>query len=300
MAMSLSCAYAAAQDNQYWTQQNGARATLMGGAASASTEDQAVFFYNPAATSRVDGTGITASSNFLYGQRITMSGDGNLGLGTATSQTDVAPRLLVGAMNAGKDDRWRISFGYVSNVYGRFEVAQTASYDLDFDPDLPGMEFSTTLMNVYATTREDLIGLGASMAVGEKGSFGASLFGSSFSQSFLQNLDMGIYGDPLLYDTVPVLASYNGTERVDLYNLGLLAKLGYFHSAERTQWGVTLVFPRLSTQIFSTGDLYRTTSTYHADQPLAKRVQSGTDLPTEVRSPWMLDLGRERLQQDGA
>ncbi|MEX1132535.1 MAG: hypothetical protein WEC15_04855 [Flavobacteriales bacterium] len=282
-----------AQDNQYWTQQYGARATLMGGAASASTEDQAAFFYNPAAARRVLGTGVTASANFFYGQRIRMTDQNDLGVGTLDSQTDVAPRLLVGAVNAGPDDRWRISFGYVSNVYGRMEVAQSASYARDLDRDRPGTEFTTTLLNVLATSREDLIGLGASRTVGEKGSIGASLFGSSYSQSFVQLLDMGVYGDPALNDTVPVLASYSGSERVDLYNFGFLAKLGYFHKGERTQWGLTLALPRLSTQFLSGGDLNRTVSTFRVDGPLVKSVQSGTQLPTAIHSPWMLDLGVE-------
>lgn len=293
MAMSLSCAYAGAQDNQYWTQQNGARATLMGGAASASTEDQAVFFYNPAAALRVEGTGITASANFFYAQRIMMKDENDLGVGTQDSQTDIAPRLLVGAINAGTDDRWRISFGYASNVYGRMELTQSASYSRDFDPELQGTEFTTTLLNVFATSREDLIGLGASHAIGAKGSIGVNLYGSSYSQFFLQSLDIGVYGDPALNDTVPVLANFTGTERVDLYNFGFLAKLGYFHAGERSQWGITFALPRLSTQFLSTGDLSRTVSTYRADAPLVKGVQSGTDLPTAVHSPWMLDLGIE-------
>ncbi|HMC96907.1 MAG TPA: hypothetical protein VKG92_04600, partial [Flavobacteriales bacterium] len=139
---------------------------------------------------------------------------------------------------------------------------------------------------------EDLVGVGASYSLTAKSALGLTLFGSSFSQRYLRTVDLGLYGDPTLNDTVPTLAGYLSTERGDVYNLGLLAKLGYFHSGERTQWGVTVTVPRMSTRLV-TGTMYKATTITGADGAVEKHLLSGDDLPTRFNTPWMVDAGLE-------
>ena len=51
----------------------------MGGAMMASTDDQSVLFYNPAAMSFVKSTGVTASTSFIYYQKLSMEDQGAMG-----------------------------------------------------------------------------------------------------------------------------------------------------------------------------------------------------------------------------
>ncbi len=281
-----------AQDNQYWTQQQGARATLMGGAATASTDDQSVLFYNPAASRVAKSTGITAAGSFLYGQWYRAEDQQGLGFQAVDNQTDMAPRLLVGSFDPKKDGRWRIGFGYVCNLYARFEIAQAATFRLERDAQQEGTELITSLHNTITRTRDDLLGVGGSCSVGKKGAVGFTLFGSSFSQRYLHTVDLGMYGDPALNDTVPTLAGYLSTERGDIYNLGLLAKLGYMHAGERTQWGFALTLPRISTDLV-TGTMYKATSITRTDGSAEKHLLSGEELSTRFNTPWMVDAGLE-------
>ncbi|MFN9324856.1 MAG: hypothetical protein ACK6A5_05655, partial [Flavobacteriales bacterium] len=69
LAVLFTAVSVLAQDNQYWTQQHGAHAQLMGGAMIAGTDDQSVLFYNPAAMAFVKSNGITASTSFIYYQK---------------------------------------------------------------------------------------------------------------------------------------------------------------------------------------------------------------------------------------
>jgi hypothetical protein len=281
-----------AQDNQYWTQQNGARATLMGGAGSASTDDQAVLFYNPAAARRVKGTGITASANFMYMQWLRVKDLNGLGLDAKESASNNAPKLLVGSFDPKGSTRLRFSFGFVNNLYGRFEVKQSAALQVETDPDRPGTELATGFVNINTTSREDLVGGGASYALGEHGSIGVNLFASLFSQDYQNIRDLGQFGDPNLNDTVVSLASSILNEQVDLFNIGLLAKLGYFHVNDRTKWGVTLSLPRMDL-IGNDGSYYSSRTTVKVDGSAEKTVLYGKDLPTSFRTPWMADLGLE-------
>jgi hypothetical protein len=281
-----------AQDNQYWTQQNGARATLMGGAASASTDDQAVLFYNPAAARRVKGTGITAAANFIYMQWLQVEDLNDVGISAEESTSSNAPRLLVGSFDPKGSTRLRISFGFVNNLYGRFEVKQSAAVKLDILADQPGSELVTSFININTTSREDLVGGGASYSLGERGSIGVNLFASLFSQDFQNIRDLGLFGDPSLNAEALPLASRIVNEQVDIFNIGLLAKLGYFNFSDRTKWGITVSLPRLDV-IANSGSYYSSSTTLARDGSNRKTFLFGEDLATTFRTPWMADLGLE-------
>jgi hypothetical protein len=291
----MACLFAtalSAQDNQYWTQQHGARATLMGGATMANADDQAVLFYNPGAVRRVKGTGITTSANYFYLQWLKAKDLSGLGLEITDNNVDVAPRMFVGSFDTKDGKGMRISIGYVSNIYGRFEIQQAGTFRMDLDPQSPGVELVSSLFNTFTTTREDLMGLGFSQLLGKRGSIGITLFGSSFSQRYLRTTDLGLYGDPAFNDTLPTLRGYISTERGDVSNLGLQAKVGYFYTGEHNNWGLSVTVPRWSTRMWQ-GRMYRATARIGPDDTDEKKLISGEDLDTRYRTPWMVDLGYE-------
>lgn len=281
-----------AQDNHYWTQQTGARATLMGGAASASTDDQAVLFYNPAAVRRTKSTGITASASFFYMQWLKAKDLNDLGIVVGQSSLDNAPKLLVGSFDPKGNERLRFSFGFVNNLFGRFEVEESAAVRKDIDPSRPGTEIATGFLNILATTREDLVGAGASYAIDDRSSIGFTLFASLFNQRYVRSTDLGLFADPDLNSGVVTLASNTVTERADLFNWGVVSKVGYFHQAELTKWGVTVTLPRLSSH-YKDGVYYLSSTELSEGQPVKKSLLYGEDLPTAFHSPWLLDLGIE-------
>jgi hypothetical protein len=99
-----------------------------------------VLFYNPAAARRVKGTGITASASFMYMQWLRVKDLNGLGLDARESASNNAPKLLVGSFDPKGSARLRISFGFVNNLYGRFEVKQSAAVRVEGDPDQPGTD----------------------------------------------------------------------------------------------------------------------------------------------------------------
>ncbi|MBL7982552.1 MAG: hypothetical protein JNL52_12170 [Flavobacteriales bacterium] len=292
LALLLAITTTSAQDNQYWTQQNGARATLMGGAASASTDDQAVLFYNPAAARRVKGTGITASANFMYMQWLKVEDTEGLGIEASEAQSNNVPKLIVGSFDPKGNERLRISFGFVNNLYGRFDVRQVAAVNVESDAGSAGTELITGNMHLSTETREDLVGAGASYTLGAKSSIGLNLFASIFSQSYLQLIDLGQYSTPNNTDSVRTLAARSSTTEVEIFNLGLLPRFGYFHTGPRTQWGITVTAPRIGV---GPGDGLYQQSTLQGSTTAAlrKTLLYGNDLATHYRTPWMLDLGLE-------
>ena len=58
------------QDNHYWSQQFGARATLMGGAMIGGVRDNSAIFYNPGAVPFIKYAGLSVNANIYKMDRI--------------------------------------------------------------------------------------------------------------------------------------------------------------------------------------------------------------------------------------
>ena len=62
-ALVLGSGVARAQDTQYWTQQYGTRAELLGGAVVGSFLDLSATFYNPGALAMMERSAVLLSAN---------------------------------------------------------------------------------------------------------------------------------------------------------------------------------------------------------------------------------------------
>ena len=286
--MMLATAAVHAQDNQYWTQQHGAHAQLMGGATMAGTDDQSVLFYNPAAMAFVKSTGITASTSFIYYQKLSMKDVSGYGLSSSDASADHSPRLVAAAFDAGP--RWRISLGFVSALYSRFEMDAANSVELDAYPDVAGPVVLRGLTNNSTEVRDDQIGLGASYALSQRSAIGATLFGSSFVQRFAYVNNLSIFPDPASPDPAATMADLASVQRGEVENLGFVLKLGYLYRKEGVQMGASVALPRLSTRFWE-GSMYRSAVGRSLDGTVINDLYFSEELATHYQTPWMLDAG---------
>jgi hypothetical protein len=284
-----------AQDNQYWTQQHGAHAQLMGGAAMAGTDDQSVLFYNPAATAFVKGRGITASTSFIYYQQLSMQDEGGYGLGGTDGSADNSPRLVAGAFDAGP--RWRISLGFVSAVYSGFDLDAASTVEHDGYPEVDGPVVLRGLTNNSTEVRDDQIGMGASYVLNDRSAIGATLFGSSFVQRFSYINNLSVFPDPGSPDPEVPLAELASVQRGEVDNLGFVLKLGYLHRNEGLQWGAAVALPRWSTHFWE-GSMYRSTTGRMIDGTVISDLYYSEELATRYSTPWMVDAGMQ-LERGG-
>ncbi|MFN6178120.1 MAG: hypothetical protein ACK46G_11340 [Flavobacteriales bacterium] len=288
LAVLFTAVSVLAQDNQYWTQQHGAHAQLMGGAMIAGTDDQSVLFYNPAAMAFVKSNGITASTSFIYYQKLSMKDVSGYGLSSSDASADNSPRLVAGAFDAGP--RWRISLGFVSAVYSGFEMDAANSVELDAYPNVAGSVVLRGLTNNSTEVRDDQIGLGASYALSERSAIGATLFGSSFVQRFAYVNNVSIFPGPSSSDPATTLADLGSVQRGEVENLGFVLKLGYLHRNEGVQWGASVALPRWSTHFWE-GSMYRSATGRSVNGAVISDLYYSEELATRYHTPWMLDAG---------
>lgn len=249
----------------------------------AGTDDQSVLFYNPAAVRLVKGTGITASTSFIYYQWLRMQGLGGLGLDGTDGSSDNSPRLVAGAFDAG--ERWRISIGFVSAQYSDFEMDAATAVAADAAPGSEGPAVVRGLAHHSNVLRDDQMGLGASYLLNDRSAVGITLFGSSFIQRFN-------YSDRLtVYNETATSIDLATVERGEVENLGFVVKLGYLRHGDGVQWGAALALPRLSTALWE-GSMYRSNNGISPGGTI-NTLHYSEELGTQYRTPWIIDAGMQ-------
>ncbi len=289
MAAPLVALAGMAQDNQYWTQQHGAHAQLLGGAMMAGTDDQAVLFYNPAAMAFVKSKGITASTSFIYYQQLAVQDQSGYGLSGTEGSSASSPRSVAGAFDAGR--RWRISLGFVSAVYSRFELDGANAAEVSGVSGTNGPVVVRGLTNNKTELRDDQLGLGASYALGERHAVGATLFGSSFTQRFTYINNLTVFPLPDTAAAAPT-AEMASAKNGEVENLGFVLKLGYLYRHERLQLGASVALPRWSTNFWE-GSMYRSTTGRTLSGEVISELYYSEALATRYRTPWVVDAGAQ-------
>lgn len=127
--------------NNYWTQQYGARATLTGGNCMSCDNDNSVFYYNPGAIGFLDSSNFNITSN-LYGlDLIKLENAAGDGLDLSSNKLAINAQVLMGNVSFKKVPKLKLVYGYVLRNYTRFEFEQEKEMFYDVIPDAPGMEF---------------------------------------------------------------------------------------------------------------------------------------------------------------
>ena len=97
-ALVVGCGEARAQDTQYWTQQYGTRAELLGGAVVGSFLDLSATYYNPGAIVMADNPDVLLSANAFQTMSITLKLGTALGENPSTTSFGTAPTLFAGLL----------------------------------------------------------------------------------------------------------------------------------------------------------------------------------------------------------
>ena len=90
--------YSTAQDYHHWSEHFGARASLMGGAATSGLGDNAVVYYNPAAMAFVEDPSMSISVNAYRFRMLTIPDAMGEGLDLKETSFTSMPNLIAGVI----------------------------------------------------------------------------------------------------------------------------------------------------------------------------------------------------------
>lgn len=283
------------QDSHYWDQQDGARAVGLGGAIVASWYDNSAIFYNPGANAFITDPSFSLSSDTYYYSNLQIDNGAGDDLDLQSSDFDIVPQIAAGVFKNYSKPKITFSLGYLNRY---FSSINTSIQNEIIYPDPEDSIEPDIFIGTYAfkmRSREDWFGFGVAKKLPKNIGIGISLFGTYTTIDYMTLADANIYTyDTLniIYITKEVTSSFLD---IDFEHLGLLPKLGIAWSHEKYKFGVTLTFPRINIPIFSGSIIRIASATLPFEEYYAKISVHEDNIKTYYKSPWIIDIGSQRI-----
>jgi len=227
LLVSMSPDSAAAQDSQWWTNQYGNRARLLGGAVIGSSRDLSSVYYNPGGLALVDQpdallTGyVFELDNIKYTDVLLEDTE------LSSTRFDAVAGLIAGQLPLNFLGDSRLAYSYLTrhNLEYRFNEGGTISGDslADFE----GIETVSAAITYETRLREYWGGLTWSSPFLDDYGFGISLFVANRSQRLRYQTNLTATGE------TEGVATVSGLRRYDYYDWRVLTKIGLSTSFQR-------------------------------------------------------------------
>ena len=281
-AVLVIVAPAAAQDSQWWTNQYGNRARLLGGAVIGSSRDLSAVYYNPGGLAVVEEpdallTGyVFELDNIKYTD--VLLNDTEL----SSTRFDAVAGLIAGQLPFKFLGDSRLAYSYLTRHNLEYRFNEGGAVPADSFPDFEGSGELSAAVTLESRLREYWGGLTWSTPLNQIG-IGVSMFVASRSQRSRYNASLTAT-DGLGLKTSSSARSY------DYYDWRLLWKIGVATSFERWNVGLNITTPSL--HLFGNGDVsYETLAVLADSDQLTSTFQE--DLSTGYATSWAIGAGGE-------
>jgi hypothetical protein len=256
-----------AQDYHHWSEHFGARASLLGGAATAGLEDNATTYYNAAAMSFVKDPSISLTVNAYRIRKLKIKNALGDGIDLKATQLSTMPNLIAGIVDLPNTPKLRLGYAVITrrNYSNRLDYLHQASYDIL--STTVGNEIFVASYNLHHQLNEYWGGFGVSYQLSEGFSVGLAHYGIyrdvkySNSHSMFVLPEDGSTGD---------VSSVETDVTFNYWNVKGVFKPSIALNIENFKFGMALTTP--SFNMFGRAIVYRNYSITNLDEEI------GTDI----------------------
>jgi hypothetical protein len=280
---------AAAQDSQWWTNQYGNRARLLGGAVIGSSRDLSAVYYNPGGLAVVDHPDALLTGYVFELDNIKYTGVLFEDTELSSTRFDGVAGLIAGQIPFKFLGDSRLAYSYLTRHNLEYRFDQGGMIPGGALPDFTGI--GSVAGNLFYETRlrEYWGGLTWASPLLDKYGLGISLFVANRNQRMRYATSLTATGD------TGGVATANGLRGYDYYDLRLLSKIGMSTSFQRWNVGLTITTPSL--HLFGSGDIsYETVAILPQHESVTASFQDG--LSSGYASSWAIGAGGEYIGSD--
>jgi len=134
---------ATAQDSQYWTQQYGNQARLLGGAVVGGTNDLSATYYNPGRLALLDAPKLLLAGNVFEYTSISIAGALE-GREFKSSRLGSVPSLFAGQIGKPEGNAGRFAYSFLGRHFSNIRIDERRDLTdvISYDPDLATAAYS--------------------------------------------------------------------------------------------------------------------------------------------------------------
>lgn len=243
---------ASSQDFHHWSEHFGARASLLGGAATSGLGDNATVYYNPAAMSFVKDPSLSISVNAYRIRHLKMDNALGDGLDLKGTQLATAPNLIAGIVEIGKKKKLRLGYGVISrrNFTAKYDYLHTGNYEIS--SATAGDETFIGSYGLFHSLSEYWGGFGVSYKLTKGLSIGFAHYGIYRDVKYSNSYEMSVLPSDGSTGTVSSVAS---NVSFNYWNVKGIFKPSIALSVENFKFGLAVTTP--SFNILGKSNVYR-------------------------------------------
>ncbi len=258
----LAAGEARAQDANYWSNQYGTRAEMLGGLVVGSAGDLSASYYNPGWLALRLDTSLLVTTQALEYTTLRVADPVGTGDDASYTQFRPSPRFLGGRLKGGGDG-WTMTWAYLEQT--RFRYDATARYiNANPAPSPDGTLWFSGEVFRQTETHDYLYGASFSHRIGERTAIGFTPGVSYRSQNQRIQVAVQAMGADGQFADIYVV------DQFDYWHARGLAKIGLACDYKPVSFGLTVTTPSLP--IMGSGEVYRQLSSDGLDL-------DGDDLP---------------------
>lgn len=232
--------WALGQDTNYWTNQYGSRATLLGGAVIGSVLDLSGTYYNPGGLALIEKPRTLVAANVFQYPRVTLAGTVPGSVPWYRYNPGPAPTLLAGTIRFRGLRRHVFAYSYVARQRVNLGLSSSAAGRRDVLPGLPGPEAFVTQFRLDEKLSESWFGLSWSYKVSPRVGVGITQYVAVRShRAAAEALAEALDGDQRL-------AVALGERQYWYHHIRVLWKIGLACAFRTVTLGLTLTTPSLA------------------------------------------------------
>ncbi|MCL7981343.1 MAG: hypothetical protein M8862_02370 [marine benthic group bacterium] len=289
LAVTLAAGPVGAQDAQYWTNDYGNRARLLGGAMVGSASDLSAVYYNPGRLALLEEpeaflSGFVFNYDHLRAENSITPGDE-----LTSSRFDAVAALIAGELRLGFLGDSHLAYSFMNRHGFDIRLKEEVIYENPDLPGLPDVELLAGNLGFETKLSEYWAGLTWAKPLGNGLGLGVSTFVSVRNQRSRRNVDLQGLSNEGEATVVNSLRDY----RYDSWRV--LPKVGLSWEDERVSLGIAVTAPGI--RLFGSGD--ETVSQYVVSQvesptgpiPPELAVHYEEGIPAKFNSPWSVAAG---------
>jgi hypothetical protein len=281
-----------AQENNYWSQQIGVTASLLGGAVTAGINDNSAIVYNPGELAYIKNSNLSIVADIYSLESTRITNGGGTDLDIRNTRVINNPQIVAGLVKSKKIP-FAINYASLNRSHSDIRYKIRNEKLIDLSDNYEGDEVYKGNYEYRSKIRDDWFGVGFGYKITENIGIGFSTFFTYRSQDFQETIETFLSSIDTITGDYQNIATFNYKDQINQAHFGMLWVLGIALKKNNWEIGINIITPRVNLGIFSTASLDRNMSYITKDGQTEEPNYSINidNAGSRFRSPWEINLG---------
>lgn len=238
-----------AQDTHYWSNQFGARSSLLGGAVIAGLDDNSSVYYNPANLAFIKQSTVSLNTSVYKYDDIFIGNGAGQDVDLSSQRISLYQQMISGLLTKDPKKTWRLGFNILTRQHANIDMTQRHEETYEVLATQPGEEYYIGTIELRNNLNETWGCLGVGYKINEHFSVGLTAIATYRSQRHTFSFAArALNGDSAsVANNIPIAIATNSYyAHMRTHLIGGLLKAGFHGRIGRWRFGLNVTSPSIT------------------------------------------------------